>query len=310
MNTLYGINYAIFAVFLTLFIIEVGVALTFLFAYKENKERLRRYLNPIWEITGTFAVFYIVNLEATYPSALTILGNAYLAPLLGAALFLIFRNAFIAYSEYAGLARERKYVTVYSISTLVVAFLAIAVLASGISGTGINIASGSINLVSVLFNPFFLLMFLSVVLIALFVGHEIFDATAFRKIGPVCGVVGVVLVLLALHIYIPYMLQNLAGNFAFMAFVIVFLVITIVLGLMHDGSARYLAPVWLFYSIVFFGRLQYPYWFGGLSSALSYLANSATAPYVIAITLIGGLFLVAALSYFVYMAYIKKGESY
>ena len=59
--------------------------MTALFAYEKYKEKLMRYITPIWEVTGTFAVFYVVNFEATFPTLLGVAGTIYAVPLLLAA---------------------------------------------------------------------------------------------------------------------------------------------------------------------------------------------------------------------------------
>ncbi|MDE1856294.1 MAG: hypothetical protein KGH49_03620, partial [Candidatus Micrarchaeota archaeon] len=87
MNPLYLVNYFIFSVFITLFLLEVGSAILALFSYGAYRDKLRRYLLPIWEVDGTFAAFYLVNFEVTYPTLLGIVGTIYILPLLLAAAF-------------------------------------------------------------------------------------------------------------------------------------------------------------------------------------------------------------------------------
>ncbi|HUC38787.1 MAG TPA: cytochrome d ubiquinol oxidase subunit II [Candidatus Acidoferrum sp.] len=307
MALFYWINYAVLASFLTLFTIEIGVALSFIFAYESSKDKLRRYLNPIWQITGTFAVFYVVNFVTTFPTALVFVGNFYIAPLLGAALFFILRNAFLVYSEYVNdPVKEKKYLRVYSFSALFAAFLVISVLSSGVSGYGVNLSTGTASVIAILFNPFDMLVFASVALLGLFIDSVVFSIEPFRKIGPICGLVALVLVFFGLAAYLPYSIQNLGANIPLFTLLFVLLFAIILFNLVRNKIARYISFVWLFYSIIFFGVLQYPYWFGGSALSSSYLVNAIVGHYAVLITIVGGIFLTIALSAFAYITYFKK----
>ena len=174
MNILYEFNISIFAVFFTLFAVEVGIALQILLGRGKTAEMIR-YITPIWEITGTFAVFFVMNFIATFPSAISIIGTAYVAPLLIAALFFIFRNAFLAYGIYYKGSSNRSYLRVYGLATVITGFLVIGVLSSAISGFGISIETASINMPILFTNPFFLIMLVSIILISLMLSSAIFD---------------------------------------------------------------------------------------------------------------------------------------
>ena len=92
MDILYIMNHVVFSLFITLFLVEVGMAFTGLIFYDSYKI-IKKYLIPMWEINGTFAIFYIVSFEAIYPKLLVNIGTLYLLPVMVAALLLILRNA-------------------------------------------------------------------------------------------------------------------------------------------------------------------------------------------------------------------------
>ncbi|MGI0141617.1 MAG: cytochrome d ubiquinol oxidase subunit II [Candidatus Micrarchaeales archaeon] len=308
MNIPYTINYLIFSAFLTLLIFEIGVAILSLAFYKDYKARLRKYLLPIWEVMGTFAAFYLINFEVTYPTLLPFAGTVYILPVLVAGAFFLLRGAFIAFTEYLNRPEsDGRYIKIYSISTLMVAFLALSVLDSGVSGIGISLANTSINLVSLLFNPFNILMFAGVVLISMFVVSNYFEVYKLNKLGILYAAVGIVLVLFSLYQYAPSIFSNILSNLYLLAISIILLLITIVAYLKKSKYANYLVVFWLFLSINLFGVVQYPYFFGG-QNITAYLAASAISGAEIAITIIGGMFVVVALGYLIYLNYIRAQE--
>ncbi len=306
MNGIYTLNYAVFAAFFTLFTIEVGIALAFLLSYR-NKDRLKRYLMPIWEITGTFAVFYVVNFEASFPSAIAIVGRVYIVPLLIAAMFFIFRNAFIAYSEYIRRApTEKRLLRVYSVATVVTAFLVVGVLGSGVSGIGINAQEATANIYLMLFNPFTLLLFTAVALIGVFAVSVFFGIAAFRMLGYACAPIAVLLVLIALYLHGGHALSNATAYWPLLALTLAFLAAVMYLGIRAPRASQFAVVAWVFWAILYFGVVVYPYWFGGALNSQAYLVNAVTGRYTVAVTLVGGALVAAALAYFIYITYVKK----
>ncbi len=306
MSMLYPLNYAIFAAFLTLFTLETGIALALLLFYEKLKDTVLGYLIPVWEITGTFAVFYVVNFIASFPTLITLVGRVYIAPLLVAVLFFIGRNAFIAYAEYMRVQSQRRYLTAYAVATLAVAYIVVAVLSSGISGIGVNVHGMQAHLGAMMLNPLNVLMFAGIALIAAFMMETFFV----RRVGwPVLalGPMGVAAVTVAVAVYDAHALAGALGAGAWLlAAVVALLAASIALKARDSGYARYIALVWLFVSINAFGAFQYPSLFGGSVDIGSYLNAGAVGSAATAVTLVGGLFLTMAMVFFVYIVYIKK----
>ncbi len=68
--------------------------------YEKSKKNVMRHLVPIWEITGTMIVFFVVELELIY-STLTPIASYLFIPVIGAfVIFLILRNVAIIYAEF------------------------------------------------------------------------------------------------------------------------------------------------------------------------------------------------------------------
>ncbi|MCL5007509.1 MAG: hypothetical protein M1164_02410 [Candidatus Marsarchaeota archaeon] len=304
MNMIYLLNHAIFAAFLSLITVEVGISVLGLAGYREYWKRMKPYLMPMWEINGTFAVFYVVAFEAMYPQLLTLVGTAYIAPALVAGLFFILRNAFLSYSEYIGSEKhEKRLVSVYGISTVIVAVLAISILTSAVSGTGVSVPLQSIS-IAAFANAFNILAILSIVLISIFCVKALFGfrGNAVLDIGIVA--LGILGMMIGAYVGPSYLLFSLRSNldFALFVFELLFLFVVAVLHASEKRLARFLVLPWLFSAILAFTVFQYPYLFGMEVNMLAYTASGTVSGYVILITVAGGLMLAASLLFLLYMS--------
>ena len=102
----YFINYGIFSAMLSLLLLETGASMLVLLDYRKYIETVLKYIVPIWEINGTFIAFYVVNLEATYPYMVKLIGTIYVAPVLAGLIIFMAHNAYLAYSEYVSIAEK------------------------------------------------------------------------------------------------------------------------------------------------------------------------------------------------------------
>ncbi|MEM0201774.1 MAG: cytochrome d ubiquinol oxidase subunit II [Candidatus Micrarchaeaceae archaeon] len=308
MSIMFPINYLIFSVFLTLFGLEIGIAITMLLEYDKHKDRMKHFLMPLWEVTGTFAVFYIVNLEATVPSLLMLLGTVFVVPLLVAAIFFILRNAFLSYSEYMGDKHSEKlYLHIYAIATLVVAFIAISVLDSGISGIGINASTYSIDMLRMFANSFNVLMFIGIALLSVFVAAAFFDVREYKWFPGLAAVLGIIAIAVATHSAMGYLFYAAFGpGLPYLIGLLILLGVGLYLYYSRKRYAKYVAVLWFLLAVNFFGFMQSPYILGGTVDINDYLATGLMAFYVNMVTLIGGIIIVIALFFMVYINYIKK----
>ena len=99
-NGIFYVNFAIFAIFLTLFITELMGAFLLLFWYDMAKRRVLEYVVPIWEVTGTFAVLWVVTADFAYPSMLFPVASLLAEYIVLFLIFLVARNASISFAEF------------------------------------------------------------------------------------------------------------------------------------------------------------------------------------------------------------------
>ncbi len=306
-NMVYELNYLVFASFLSLFLLEVGIAIISLISYYEYEHDVRRYIHSMWEINGTFAIFYLVELEVSYPSLMQIIGTIYLAPAFAAGLLVILRNAFIAYSEFIGHPNmEKQYIRIYSIVTIAIAFIVISILTSSISGMGVNLQASFLNMMQMLFNSFNILMFAGIVFITYFFTSAYFLEKDNFKTGTILGIVGVLLIALALYLSIPYIFQSAINNIYMIITLLLIMAVLIYLYGTNFHRTKYVAFAWIFIAIITFGLLQYPYYFNGAIDAINYVAIGPLAYFLVLITIFGGLFLCVGLGYFFYLNHKKE----
>lgn len=307
--TLYALNYIILAIFLSLFVIETGIAMIALLSYKIFDEKIKRYLSTIWEIDITFGIFYLVNFEVTYPQLLVSVGTVYLVPALLAGLFLILRNLFLAYGSYVGKTQnERKYITVYALSTLVIALFLVSILTSSVTGTGITIATNQINIAAIIINPYNILMLISILLISIFVAGMCFGAIRFSRKMYIVLLVALGLFFLATYAFVPYMFSNIVAAPDLIAVSLLLAGVAIFMKVRESKFAGVIAVLWIFVSINLFGITQYPYMFGKNINVTQYLATSAIAGPASIITVVGGLLLGLALAYLAKLSYGSKNN--
>ncbi len=308
MDILYIINHVVFSLFITLFLVEIGMAFTGMLFYK-SYAKIKKYLIPMWEINGTFAIFYIVSFEAIYPKLLVSVGILYLVPVMIAALLFILRNAFISYSEYANnVASEKNYFMVYGISTLIIGFLVISIFSSAMSGIGININTNTLYLLEFLFNPFNILIFISLILLGFCITAIVLSIDKMRVYASAALFTSIFIGLIGTSTYTKYLLNNIFGDIWILYALIIILLITLFTLALYIKkvhiSNKLILPV-TFFIILIISISQYPYVYGNQLYINVYLTQSINQVPIIYITTFGMLFLSISISYLIYI-YNKK----
>ncbi len=304
-DLIYDLNYLVFACFLSLFLLEVGIAIVSLVNYSEYGGEIKRYLHSMWAINGTFAVFYLVEFEASYPNLLKSIGTVYVFPALIAGVLIIARNAFMAYSELVDQNLVRRYLGVYSIATLIIAFLAVSILTSSVSGAGINLSDNSVNMLLLFFNSFNILVFGGLALLVYFFASAYFKRREHFIPATVSGIIGIILIMAAISSE-GYMVQNIIASLYIPVIILLIFLLVAFLYLKGYKYTRYIAFGWIFVAILAFGTVQYPYLFGGTLNIAQYETSGAIGHYVILITVAGGAFLLVLLSYLFYLYHRKS----
>ncbi|MDE1856679.1 MAG: cytochrome d ubiquinol oxidase subunit II [Candidatus Micrarchaeota archaeon] len=277
MDFLYAINHLVFSAFMTLFILEFGVACLLLIDYDGLKDKLRSYINPIWGITGTFAVFYLLSTAVTYPALMGIVGNVFIVPLFVVAFFILLRNAFMAYSEYIGGGKNEKlYLRFFSISTIVIAFVLMSTFATAISEVGYSNLQLDLSFMA---NPYNISLFISIALIAIAASVLYFDIRKSEKFELLAAAIGLALLIIPTAVFAGYMRQGIVSYWYLIVADIVFLAVIATLGYFDKKIAGPLVMLWLFLSVNLFCLVQYPYLLGGKINLVDYLVNPATGFY-------------------------------
>ena len=283
MNPLIAANTAIFAVVFSLFALETGVALLNLFAYKDYGEKADGYIKRSWAISGTFMIFYVVNFEATFPLLLTAAGTLYIVPVLLAGLLLIFRNAFIAYSEHAGdIVAKKTYTTVYAVATILAVFVLVSVLSSTVTGTGISLGTVSIGYVTMFLNPYNIIMFACAAAVSLL------GTILFFNIGKPFGIskpvmlAALVLVISATFFYAalaytPFVAQGLVAKWYYLVPALAMLTAAAYMYITGKRMLNIATFVFLVAAVAGFETLGHPDIFGGALSIYSFMGSQSGA---------------------------------
>ena len=300
MDILILINVLVLAVLLPLLALEFGVALIYLIAQKKYTVRMHDFIHASWEISGTFLVFFIVNLEATYPGLVMDIGTLYLTPILLAGAFLIFRNAFLAYREYAeDEAHEMRYSTIYSFATIIMVFLLISVLNSVVSGFGVNLSSMSASLFGIVVNIYNIAVFLSLAALSVLAALVMFQIKSI-KLFVQLFVFSLAIFLFAMMEYVPYMFNAMGSNMATLILPAVLFVAMLALYVMQNKYAKFLVIPWIFTVILALQQFEYPYLFGGIINITNYLQPVQDEIYIILITIAGAILLLVGLGILFY----------
>lgn len=140
MNLIFETNYAAFSIFAALLLTEVISAVVLLLFYDAAKGKVLAYVVPIWEVTGTFAAFWVVTGDMAYPSLLMPLATIFGALLTIFLLTLVARNATIVFGEFIIKRRwldAKKLYKGYALSTLLLGITALVLVSALVSGAGV-----------------------------------------------------------------------------------------------------------------------------------------------------------------------------
>ncbi|MEM0143162.1 MAG: hypothetical protein QXL94_04325 [Candidatus Parvarchaeum sp.] len=295
MNTYILINYTILAVLFTFLLVEGMSAVSFIYDRK-SLPVVKRYLDPIWGIVGTFAVFFVVNSEVLYPQILPNIDYLYVFPILLATFLFIARNVFLVFSEYIWKDSKFSQLTlarVYSLVTILIFIILLAIFISIISGTGVNSALTSFSAVSFLSNYYDLLFVLGVVLVVLGMTFVFYKLEKFKVLSPITSVAGLLLLFFSmkgLGIFFNYISYTLA----------VIIVLISIIYFLTGKMRRELIFIVLFLSVLSINLLNYGKVFG-THDLQAYLNNSAVSSAGLIVTIIGGTILTGMLLFFLYM---------
>lgn len=136
--------------------IVIAAMVTFLFSefiaifpifsnYEKHKTVVLKHIVPIWEITGTMIVFFVVELELIY-SGLTPIASYLFIPVIGTFVaLLILRNVFIIYAEFIWKKVDSKPLMMfYSAATFIMVIGFVTAIAALMVGNSVSTAIPSL----------------------------------------------------------------------------------------------------------------------------------------------------------------------
>ncbi len=303
------LNLIIFSVFFTVAATELMAASAILFRYKESEKKVFRFLLPIWEITGTFFVFYVVNLEGLAPDVLPLLAYSFISYILIFLILYVLRNTVIVSAENIwknSRVNRRLLYSAYAVVTFVLGAMVVMIYASFLGGHGLNYTAETFSLVSFLkFLPddgFVIgIAVLFFGLAAVFYG---LDVNRFLPlIVTAAGMIIAGISLLGL---------GDSNNTALFAIPVIFTLLLPLLWIFP--GTRYIAEKKLVFqgfiaiSVFFLAYSQYPYLLGKTLLVPSILNNSAMQTQMFYATIIGGVILLL-LTYFFYDIYYESNKN-
>jgi cytochrome d ubiquinol oxidase subunit II len=269
-------NSVIFAVFFAIISTEFMAGSALLMHYSSYGKQVKRFIIPIWEITGTFFILYVVNVEALAPGLLPIVAETYIPLIL---LFMILystRNASIIFAEFIwknSFISEKTLYRIYSGVTLILGAILLVIYVSIVTGKGISISAHSFNLI-----PFFSYLpddgiILGSAIIFLGLSYVFYDMNR-NKINSIY--------ITAAGLVINAVSFAFLKNFVFYPYLAIPIVLTILIPVLYNIRGTYLiAKNKIFYigvmsiSVAIIERSFFPDLFGGTVDARSYFSGTA-----------------------------------
>ncbi|HYA70427.1 MAG TPA: hypothetical protein VEH28_03570 [Thermoplasmata archaeon] len=205
-NWLFEINFAIFAIFLILFVTELMGGVLLLIAYDATKSKVLPYIVPIWEVTGTFAAFWVVTADFAYPVMLWPVATMLAAPILVFLILIVLRNSSISFAELImrrGWLNERRLYKLYGVATLGIGLVVLIILSAIVSGAGVTLSltSPKFSLWGWVTNAGSLPYIVGVLFIAIGLAPVFYNIEALRRITVPFTTLGVVIEAAALYLY-------------------------------------------------------------------------------------------------------------
>lgn len=208
-NLIFYINFAIFAVFAGLLITELMGSVLLLINFDAARKKVLEHIVPIWEVTGTFGAFWVVVSDFAYPSILLPLAHIFAVGLMLFLILIVARNSTIVFAEYImkrGWLDERKLYKMYAVSTIILSLIVLTILSAIISGSGVDIESGTFSLLGWITSPGSILFILGALFIGLGLAPVFYGLDAFSFLTIPATLAGTGISLLSFFLYSPGLL--------------------------------------------------------------------------------------------------------
>ncbi|NBK48089.1 cytochrome d ubiquinol oxidase subunit II [Staphylococcus delphini] len=178
---------------------------------------IQRYLNPVWEVTNVFFIFFFVGIVGFFPDTAYYYGTVLLIPGSIALILLSIRGAFYAFENY-GQDSKLSWLMLYAVSGLLIPSSLSTALTISEGGYITESASGNVDLnwTELLLSPFgwavVLLAIVSVLYISsgflTFYAHRAKDKSAYQLMRKWFLMWGAPMIMMSLFVFLSLRIQN------------------------------------------------------------------------------------------------------
>lgn len=183
----------------------------------EINDLIQRYLNPAWEVTNVFFVFFFVGIVGFFPDTAYYYGTVLLIPGSIALILLSIRGAFYAFENY-GQDSKLSWLMLYAVSGLLIPASLSTALTISEGGYITESSSGNVDLnwTELLLSPFgwavVLLAIVSVLYISsgflTFYAHRAKDTSAYQLMRKWFLMWGAPMIMMSLFVFLSLRIQN------------------------------------------------------------------------------------------------------
>lgn len=183
----------------------------------EINDLIQRYLNPVWEVTNVFFVFFFVGIVGFFPDTAYYYGTVLLIPGSIALILLSIRGAFYAFENY-GQDSKLSWLMLYAVSGLLIPASLSTALTISEGGYITKSSSGNVDLnwTELLLSPFgwavVLLAIVSVLYISsgflTFYAHRAKDTSAYQLMRKWFLMWGAPMIMMSLFVFLSLRIQN------------------------------------------------------------------------------------------------------
>lgn len=183
----------------------------------EINDLIQRYLNPVWEVTNVFFVFFFVGIVGFFPDTAYYYGTVLLIPGSIALILLSIRGAFYAFENY-GQDSKLSWLMLYAVSGLLIPASLSTALTISEGGYITESSSGNVDLnwTELLLSPFgwavVLLAIVSVLYISsgflTFYAYRAKDTSAYQLMRKWFLMWGAPMIMMSLFVFLSLRIQN------------------------------------------------------------------------------------------------------
>ena len=304
-NLIFYVTFLVFSVFATLLITEIMGSVLMLIAWDKTRSKVLEYIVPIWEVTGTFGVFWVVVVDFSFPDILIPAAHIYAVAIMLFLILMVARNASVVFGEYIlkkGWLDAKKLYRAYSISTLALGTVVLVILSSIISGKGVDLANLEFQLGTWLSSGGSYAFIIGTLLIGVGLAPAFFGLKELRFLSLPATIAGVGLSVLSYYLYLPALVTP---------YIAIPVVLTLLVPLLFSMEKAYslvtnkllfaIVAVIILFSLNF---LVYPNAFGRALAVDSITTSGHMAGAFFTITVLGGFLLAVMLA--IYLFAVKR----